>query len=210
MQVQLAEFEALRESVRKQLGQVHEAREVALPKCRQAIRSCGLAIRAIHRDRTDERYKYTNEAREALEVAQIALRPFPQIAAAGFLHDAEKEYAEARLTAALVGGTSLPSHVEIGVQLAAWLNGLAEAASELRRNLLDRLREGQTQSAEILFETMEGAYDLLVTVDYPDAITGGLRRTTDALRAVVERSRSDLTTTLIQERLQRALSDKSP
>lgn len=141
----------------------------------------------------------------ALRRAQQALGPFPALAAAGFLHDAEKEYAEARLTVAMVRGDPMPDAGELQVGVAAWLNGLAEAASELRRHLLDRLRGGEADRAEVLLGVMEDVYDLLVTVDYPDAITGGLRRTTDALRAVVERSRADVTTTVLQARLQQAI-----
>ena len=145
----------------------------------------------------------------ALAEAQEAVGPHPAVAYAGFVHDAEKEYAEARLTVALVAGTPLPTVDEVGVGIPAWLNGLAEAASELRRHLLDRLREGQLARAESLLGAMEDVYDALVTVDFPDALTGGLRRTTDALRAVLERSRSDLTTTVLQARLQAAIEGRS-
>ena len=131
------------------------------------------------------------------------------MAYAGFLHDAEKEYAEAVLTAALVEGTSVPSHVTLRVEAPAWLNGLAEAASELRRHLLDRLREGQIGVAEDLLAAMEDVYESLVGVDYPDAVTAGLRRSADALRAVLERNASDLTTTLLQFRLQAALERRA-
>ncbi len=137
--------------------------------------------------------------------AQGALAPYPMIAHAGFLHDAEKEYAEAVLTGSLVDGRPLPDHATLGVGLPAWLNGLAEAASELRRHLLDRLRAGDTSLAEQLLAVMEDVYEALVAVDYPDAVTGGLRRTADALRAVLERTRSDVTTTLLHVRLQAAL-----
>jgi translin len=148
------------------------------------------------------------EAESSLRRAQELLEPFPSLAAAGFLHDAEKEYAEARLTAALVADHPLPSSATIGVGLAAWLNGLAEAASELRRHLLDRLRAGETQKSESLLRAMEDVYDMLVTIEYPDAITGGLRRSTDALRAVLERSRADVTTTVLQEGLRRVLEER--
>lgn len=151
-----------------------------------------------------------DEARTALVAAHEALTPFPAVAFAGFLHDAEKEYAEAELTAALVAGSDLPSHTALGVQPAAWLNGLAEAASELRRHLLDQLRGGRLDEAEALLASMDDVYDLLVTIDFPDALTGGLRRTTDALRAVLERTRSDLTLTLVQARLHRALEGRPP
>jgi translin len=145
------------------------------------------------------------DCEQAVREAQAALAPYPGLAHAGFLHDAEKEYAEAVLTRALVDGEDLPDHVEVGVGLPAWLNGLAEAASELRRHLLDRLRDGETGTAEGLLGDMEDVYELLVGVDYPDAVTGGLRRTCDALRAVLERTRSDVTTTVLQLRLQEAL-----
>jgi translin len=144
-----------------------------------------------------------------LHEAQQALAPHPRVAHAGFLHDAEKEYAEALLTAALVAGAPLPGAAEAGVGVAAWLCGLAEAASELRRHLLDRIRDGDLARGEELLGAMEDAYDLLVTIDFPDALTGGLRRTTDSLRAVLERSRSDVTTTVIQARLHTALDQRS-
>jgi translin len=169
------------------------------------IRAAGSAIRAVHRQRPGQFTALLAEAEAALREAQIAVAPFPRIAYAGFLHDAEKEYAEAVMTAALVGGTPVPGYQEMRVEAPAWLNGLAEAASELRRHLLDRLREGRSDVAEQLLEAMDDAYLLLVSVDYPDAVTGGLRRTTDALRAVLERTRSDVTTTILQFRLQAAL-----
>ncbi len=187
------------------LQRVHQAREEALASCRVTIRSCGLSIRAVHRLQPEVARQRAAEAEEALRRAQQALAPHPPLAAAGFLHDAEKEYAEARLTAALVAAEPVPGPGELQVGLPAWLNGLAEAASELRRSLLDRLRGGDLVTAEQLLSAMEEVYDLLVTVEFPDAITGGLRRTADSLRAVLERSRSDLTTTVLQARLQRAL-----
>jgi len=199
------ELTGLGDAARERLRHVHQAREEALPRCRETIRACGLAIRAVHRRLPDDVEARIAEADAALRRAQEVLAPFPSLAAVGFLHDAEKEFAEANLTVALVAGSPLPTDTELRVGLAAWLNGLAEAASELRRHLLDRLRAGEIERGEELLVAMEDVYDLLVTVDYPDAITGGLRRTTDALRAVVERSRSDVTTTVLQARLQRAI-----
>jgi translin len=200
-----ADLAVLGDDARRQLEATHLAREEALAACRETIRACGLAIRAIHRLLPDDATARAAEAEDSLRRAQRALAPHPRLAAAGFLHDAEKEFAEVRLTAALVDGTPLPGPAELGVGLAAWLNGLAEAASELRRQLLDRLRGGETDRGVELLEVMEEVYDMLVTIEYPDAITGGLRRATDALRAVVERSRADVTTTVLQASLQRAI-----
>jgi len=168
-----------------------------------------LAIRAVHRLDFPLAADRRAEAQSALRRAQEVLAPFAALAAAGFLHDAEKEYAEACLTDALVTGSGLVGPDELQVGLPAWLNGLAEAASELRRHLLDRLRAGESGRGEELLGVMEDVYDSLVTIEYPDAITGGLRRTVDALRAVVERSRSDVTTTVLQTGLQRAIEKAS-
>ena len=199
------ELAALAEPVVASLDAAQQARELGLSACRRAIRACGLAIRAVHRCEPEAAGARTVEAENALRDAQEALGPHPRLAQAGVLHDAEKEYAEAVLTAALVNGEPLLGADEIGVGTAAWLCGLAEAASELRRHLLDRLRADELARAEELLGAMEDVYDLLVTIDYPDALTGGLRRVTDALRAVLERSRADVTTTVMQARLQAAL-----
>ena len=204
------ELAALAQPLRADLEAVHAAREVGLAACRRTIRAAGLSIRAVHRGQPDVALERRAEARAALAEAQAALAPHPAVAHAGFLHDAEKEYAEAEITAALVGDEPVPSPSDLGVSGPAWCNGLAEAASELRRHLLDRLRAGDLADAERLLGAMDDVYDLLVTIDHPDAITGGLRRTTDALRAVLERTRSDLTLTLVQARLHAALETHQP
>jgi translin len=184
---------------------VNVAREAGLPACRQAIRAAGSAIRSVHRQDDERAAALIAESEASIRHAQETLAPFPMVAYAGFLHDAEKEYAEAVLTRALVAGGPLPGPTMVGVGVPAWLNGLAEAASELRRHLLDRLRRDETAEAERLLVAMEDVYETLVGVDFPDAVTGGLRRTADALRAVLERTRSDVTTTIMQLRLRASL-----
>jgi translin len=200
-----AEIAGAVDAVRRGLDEANAAREVALPACRRAIRASGSSIRAVHRREPERATALAAEALEALREAQEALAPHPAVAHAGFLHDAEREVVEAHLTAVLVQGGPLPGPDELGVAGPPWLRGLAEAASELRRSTLDRLREGDLEEAEALLRAMDDAYDVLVTVDYPDAVTEGLRRTLDALRAVLERTRGDVTTTVVQARLQRAI-----
>ena len=209
------DLEAFAAAAATELGAAHEAREIALRSCRAAIQACGKSIRATHRGETGLAAALAGEARDALDAAHTATAGHPALAGAGFLHDAEKEYAEAVLFGRLVDdGGALRGHTEIGVAPAAWLNGLAEAASELRRHTLDTLRAGDLPRAEHCLAAMDEVYGVLIGVDYPDAVTGGLRRTTDALRAVLERTRSDLTTTLLQARLQatieRALDATGP
>jgi translin len=198
------------EQVAASLADAHRAREVGLAACRRVIRSSGSSIRAVHRLDVSEAEARAVEAEDSLREAQEALAPFPAVAYAGFLGDAEKEYAEARLTAALVSGANLPTHHELRVQPTSWMKGLAEAASELRRHLLDRLRSGELDRGEELLGVMDDVYDALVTVDFPDAVTGGLRRSLDALRAVLERTRGDVTTTVLQQRLRESIDRSLP
>jgi translin len=163
----------------------------------------------VHRLDFAEAERIASDAETSLRSAQQALAPFPSLVHAGFLHDAEKEYVEARVTADLVGQRPVRGPSELGVEVTAWMRGLAEAASELRRHLLDRLRAGELDRGEELLAVMDDVYDALLVVDYPDALTNGLRRTLDALRAVLERTRGDVTTTVLQMRLRDALERRS-
>jgi translin len=188
-----------------ELADANRARETALTACRRTIRASGSSIRAVHRLDAGSAAARAGEAEAALREAQDVLAPYPAVAHAGFLHDAEKEYTEARAVAALVAGGTVPGPDELGVSGSAWMRGVAEAASELRRHLLDRLRLGDVARGESLLAAMDEVYGALVAIDYPDALTNGLRRTLDALRAVLERTRGDVTTTVLQTRLQQAI-----
>lgn len=185
----------------------HAARELVLTASRRAIQSCAASIRATHRHEFDTAEQLASDARDALAEAETALAGHADVRTNGPFADARKELAEAWITLALVRDDPLPRPTDLGVEPAAYCNGLAEAASELRRQTLDRLRAGDLARAEMLMEAMDDVYSLLVTIDFPDGVTGGLRRTTDALRAVLERTRGDLTTAMVAARLQRAIDD---
>ncbi len=188
-----------------QLDAINAAREQALTSSRALIRNCANAIRAVHRHEWSEAERLLETAAATASELQRRLEPYPALYHAGYAQDSLKEYAEARLTYALVRDRELPAAGDLHVEPASYLNGLAEAASELRRYILDSLRLGNTTDCERLLAAMDDIYSLLITVDYPDAVTGGLRRTTDALRAVLERTRGDLTTALRQDQLMAAL-----
>jgi translin len=204
-----ANLDAVIASIDDALGTANQAREAALPACRRAIRAAGSSIRAVHGRDPARAAGLAAECEAAIRQAQDLVAPFPALAQAGYLHDAEKEFVEARAVAALVSGEHLPGPDELRVSPTAWMRGLAEGASELRRHLLDRLREGDLDRGEALLGRMDDVYAALVLIDYPDAVTNGLRRTLDALRAVLERSRGDVTTTVLQTRLQRAIEGSS-
>jgi translin len=198
-------LDAVREAVRARLDAKHRAREVGLSNARQAIRRCANAIRAVHRGEREVADRLLVEARELLDVAEATLAAHPDVYYAGFLQDAQKEYAEACVARAVVAGEPPPPPEDVGVGDAPYLNGMAEAVGELRRHLLDVLRGGDVARAGELFERMEEIHATLVDLDFPDAMTGGLRRSTDVARAIIERTRSDLTLTVIQRDLADAL-----
>jgi len=196
---------AIAEDVRVHLDAKHAAREQALALCRAALRHSANAIRAVHRGDFAAAEDLLAQAKGLLEQAAKALANHPDIFYAGFVHNAQKEFAEGCLTLALVSGRSLPSPADLGVDHPAYLNGLGEAVGELRRYLLDSLRGGDIGRCESALAAMDDIYAVLVTMDYPEAITAGLRRTTDAMRGLLERTRGDLTIALVQRNLERRL-----
>jgi translin len=203
----LESLDRITEGIRQNFDQKYAAREQGLKLSREVIRSSANAIRAIHRGEYDEAKKLMGVARQAVEGARGALQDHPDILYVGFVHDAQKEYAEANLTYAMTTGAELPSPDDLGVGYAAYLNGLGEAVGELRRHTLDELRQGKITRSEQLLQMMDDVYSILVTIDYPDAMTGGLRRTTDMVRGVTEKTRGDLTLAIRQRQLELALHD---
>jgi translin len=189
----------------------NQARDRALVDSRQVIRHAATAIRALHRGEHEAADRDLEAGRRMVEATRQDLQGHPDLYWAGYVQDAQKEFAEASIVAAMVQGRDLPGPEELEVEDAPYLNGLAEAASEMRRYVLDIIRRGGSADiaeAERALQLMDDVYTNLITVDFPDSITGGLRRTTDSLRAVLERTRGDLTLTIRQAQLERALRER--
>ena len=195
------------DKIRADFEAKNAVRDTALVRSRELIRFCANSIRAIHRHEFDEALALLNQAKQSAQIMVSGLTGHEDLYQAGYSQDALKELAEAHITYALVRGLPLPDPDELGVGYAAYLNGLGEAVGELRRYALDLVRRDEVQKSEQILQTMDDIYSVLVTVDFPDAITRGLRRTTDVTRSILEKTRGDLTMTLRQERLQKALRD---
>jgi translin len=200
------QLDPIMEDVRAVFADKNAARERALPLCREALRHSANAIRAVHREDFPEAERLIEQARSLLDEAREALRAHGDIYYAGFVHDAQKEYVEACATLAVIAGRPLPTPQSLAVEPPAYLNGLGETVGELRRHLLDRLRAGDISHCESVLAAMDDIYTVLVTLDYPDAMTGGLRRTADAVRGILERTRGDLTVSVRQHELEQKLS----
>ncbi|MDX2077779.1 MAG: haloacid dehalogenase [bacterium] len=198
---------AVAEAIRAELTEQDSARDKAVVQSRELIRLCAEAIRAIHRREWDDADARLQNIRTTAQLIVEGVMQYPELYHSGYLQDALKEVVEAFATYAIIRNQPLPTPDWLGVKSSTYLLGLAEAATELRRFILDimRLDERHSQEAERLLDCMDTIYDQLVTFDFPDALTHGLRRQTDVVRGVLERTRGDLTTSLRQQLLQDAL-----
>ncbi|GAB4465211.1 MAG: haloacid dehalogenase [Anaerolineales bacterium] len=199
-------LEKIAEEIRQHLEQHTAVREEALKQARQLTRACSLAIRAVHRNEFDVMEGYLAEAKALADKLRDDLRNHPDLYYAGYSQDALKEFVEANVTCALIQNQAPQTPEELEVEYTTYLNGLAEVVGELRRRILDILRSGYSQEAERLLNHMDDIYSVLVTMDYPDAITNGLRRQTDNVRGIIEKTRGDVTFSLRGEDLTQAIS----
>jgi translin len=198
-------LEAIGERARFFFSAKDQAREKALELCREATRLSTNAIRAVHRQEYSEAKDALSRARALLKELSRTLAEHPDLFHSGYVHDASKEFAEACVTLAVVQRKRLPSPEDLAVSYAAYLNGMGEAVGELRRYLLDTIRKGDLSRCEGVLATMDDVYGILVTMDFPEALTQGLRRTTDAVRGILEKTRGDLTVAFEQQGLQKQL-----
>jgi translin len=200
------DLERTSEDIARRFDATMEARERVLPASRAAIRSCANAIRAIHRGELDLAHRLMDEAKASIDAGLDAVRERPEIRYAGYLQDAQKEYAEAKITESVVTRSEhVPMPEELGVEDAPYLNGMAEAIGEARRHVLDLLRHGRVAEGEEVLSAMDDMYGVLVTMDYPDAITANLRRSTDVARSLIEKTRGDLAVARVSQDLHDAL-----
>lgn len=202
-----ARLELIAEKARTTLSSKDAAREKALRSSRDAVRHCADAIRAVHRGEYNEAKKGLSSARKLLKELDETLKEHQEFLYTGFVYTAQKEYAEGCATLGLISEDTLPDPDELGVGYAAYLNGLGETIGELRRHILDTIRKGDIARCEELLAAMDDIYGVLVTMDFPDAMTGGLRRTTDSVRGILERTRGDLTIAVRQRELEEKLAN---
>ncbi len=193
------------EAIRAAFDARTKARDQALVMARQITRASAHTIRAIHRSEHEQTQANLTEARSLVQELKAGLVDYPDLFFAGYTQDAIKEFVEASVTVAMIENQPLPTPEDLDVEYATYMNGLAESIGELRRRCLDILRRGYSEDAERLLGCMDDIYAHLVTLDYPDAITNGLRRQTDLVRGIIERTRADLTISLREELLQQAL-----
>src|ERR1041384_4783279 len=202
-------LETIAERIRQNFDVRTSKRDEALKQARQLTRACSLSIRAVHRDDKEAMETSLAAAQQLADTLREELKSYPDLFYAGYTQDALKEFVEANVTCALIQNKALQTPEELGVQDSTYLNGLAEVVGELRRRTLDILRSGYSEDAERLLGHMDDIYSVLVTMDYPDAITSGLRRQTDLARGIIEKTRGDVTFSLRGQQLAEAIKSLS-
>jgi translin len=196
------------DKIRADLEKKDSSREKVLPLCRELIRYASITIRAIHRQEFDDAKKLLAESKKVREDLEQAVSECEELRYHGFVRDAQKEYTEANATFALVTGQPLPDPDELKVDYTGYLNGLGDTVGELRRYILDSMRHGDLSKCEETLSAMDDIYTTLVTMDFPDAITGGLRHTTDQVRGILEKTRGDITMAVRQQELENKLNER--
>jgi translin len=203
------DFETLSDRIRTFFEQQNEIRDEALAQSRNLIRFAARAIRAIHRDEAELAGDNLREADNLAKALREELVDYPDLYYSGYAQDALKEYCEAHVTVAIILDHTIPSPEDLQVEYATYLNGLAEVVGELRRRIMDIMRSGHSQEVERLLDVMEEIYAQLVTMDFPDALTYGLRRRTDIARSIIERTQADVTVSYRQQQLEQKISGLS-
>lgn len=203
----MQELQSIIDTINQAFEAKSAVRDLTLKRSRELIRYCANSIRATHRGDDVQAQELLDTARKAAAEMINEAQQYPDVYFAGYTQDSLKELAEAHLTRAIILEEPLPGPESISVENAAYLNGLAEAAGELRRFALDALRRGDVPQAEKMLGRMDDIYSMLVTVDFPSAITGNLKRSTDMVRGVLERTRGDVTTAVRQETMKAALHE---
>jgi len=200
-------LDAFAEKIRVDLEKKDAAREKVLPLCRELIRYASITIRAIHRGEFEEARKLLGEASQIQQNIESITAEWDEMRYHGFVRDSQKEYTEASAVLALVTGEPLPDPDVLRVDYTAYLNGLGDTVGELRRYLLDSMRRGDLSRCEEILSAMDDIYTMLVTMDFPDAVTGGLRHTTDNVRGILEKTRGDVTLAVTQKQLEQKISE---
>jgi translin len=203
------DLEALSDRIRESFERQNQIRDEALAQSRNLIRHAARAIRAIHRDDADLAYENLKQADTLATALREGLSEDPDLYFSGYAQDALKEYCEAHLTVATILNKDWPSPEDLKVEFATYLNGMSEVVGELRRRIMDIMREGHSQEVERLLDVMDDIYAQLVTMDFPDALTYGLRRRTDIARSIIERTQADVTISYRQQELEKRITSLS-
>jgi translin len=202
-------LEILSDRIRESFEQKNEKRDKALMQSRDLTRHAARAIRAIHRNEANLASKHLAQATQLADSLLTELSDEPDLYFSGYTQDALKEYCEAHLTVAIILNQACPSPEDLKIEYATYLNGMSEVIGELRRRIMDLIRDGHSPEVERLLDVMDSIYAMLVTMDYPDALTYGLRRRTDIARSIIERTQADVTISYRQQQLEKQIADLS-
>ena len=193
------------EHIREELEEKDKAREQGITLSREVVRNCRVAMQHVHKMELERAHFMILTARENMEKMNSVLKDQPDLYYGGFVEHAQQEFTECSVIYALVSGKGIPEPEELKVEPVAYLNGLGDVGGEIKRHILDLIRNGMLDKGERYLNIMEELYTGLMLFDYPDAMTHGLRAKTDRLRLLLEIARGELTAAVRQQKLEMAM-----
>lgn len=198
----MQELEKEVERLKQHFDEIEHERELAYSTMRELRRISTRLVRDMQRDMDLDIAGTFAECKQLADKLSAAPHQF------GFIEEALIEYAEAAITHALLNNLPEPTMEALGCTERSYVLGLADAISELRRRVLTLMRKDDLDGATRLFDLMDRLFLLLMVFDHTEAVLP-VRRKQDALRAVVERTRADLTSVICQKRLEVKLAGES-
>ena len=203
----MSESEANLENLSSIFDKLNDIREQSLTTSREIVRECSKSIRNIHRNDEVSAKEHIENARKKLENLKSITSDVSEISYAGYVLDAEREFVEAVMFYTFEVSGYIEPFNNFNVHPSSYIQGIGDTIGEWRRKALDHLRNLDIKKAETYLAIMEEGMGTLNELDYPDALTGGLRRYADNARSIIERTRSDITNAFINESLRKDISN---
>ena len=190
--------------ISKNLEKTNSKREFLIKNNRETVILCSQAIVSIHKNDL-------NTAKKKIAKAKSELTKLKQKTSGDlvrYIITPEQEFVEAVSLLAVIEGKEIPSVKSLNVSDESFILGLLDCIGELKRQVIDKIRVGDSKRATQLFDVMENLYLLLYPFASYDKIVKETRRKLDVNRMLVEETRSVLTEEIRRQELIKAINKK--
>ena len=190
--------------ISKSLKDSNASREFLIKNTRDVVILCSHSIIAAHKGDLRLAKQKIKKAEAVIKVNQKkAKNEFKK-----YLITPEQEFVEANSFLAVVENKEIPSLKSLNVSDESYILGLLDCIGELKRLVLDNIRNGQLKEADRIFNVMENLYQALYPFAMYDKIVKETRRKLDVNRILVEETRSVITEEIRRNHFIKALAEK--
>ena len=172
------------------LANKDEVREEVLKLSREITRDCAMLIRKIHK--ADDGREFEEELNKIAEKIKNlnSLATFPEFV--NYLSTPQQEFVEALSLYEIKFNDKIPRYKDVEfVRKENYILGLADVVGELRREVLEAMKDDNLEDVERFFRFMEDIYEFLMNFDYYHVVDN-LRRKQDICRGILERTHGDI------------------